>query len=88
MAVPWPTLDESALRQDVRGLLDGECAPFYEPGMQELQHLGTRFFPVEDLERAIREATLIFLCVGTPQKYQRSNFCPDRIGCPDNRSQS
>jgi UDPglucose 6-dehydrogenase len=44
--------------------------PFYEPGMDELlkQQLGKNFFPLADMDQAIREATILFLCVGTPQK--------------------
>jgi UDPglucose 6-dehydrogenase len=51
-------------------LLQTGKAPFYEPGLDRLlqEYIGTRFFPVEDLNEAIREATIIFLCVGTPQK--------------------
>lgn len=51
-------------------LLQSGQAPFYEPGLELLlqQQMGTRFFPVHDLECAIREATILFLCVGTPQK--------------------
>jgi UDPglucose 6-dehydrogenase len=50
-------------------LQSGE-SPFYEPGLDELlrQHLGKRFFPIEDMHRAIQESTILFLCVGTPQK--------------------
>lgn len=51
-------------------MLQAGKAPFYEPGLDRLlsEHIGTRFFPVDDLNEAIREATIIFLCVGTPQK--------------------
>ena len=51
-------------------LLRAGKAPFYEPGLEDLltQHIGTRFFPMNDLNQAIRESTVIFLCVGTPQK--------------------
>src|SRR5581483_4213801 len=44
--------------------------PFYEPGLGELleKHLGNNFVPLEDLESAIREATILFICVGTPQR--------------------
>jgi len=51
-------------------LLQAGKAPFYEPGLDHLllQHIGKRFFPVENLNQAIREATIIFLCVGTPQR--------------------
>ena len=51
-------------------LLQAGKAPFYEPGLDDLllEHIGKRFFPVDNLNEAIREATIIFLCVGTPQK--------------------
>jgi UDPglucose 6-dehydrogenase len=44
--------------------------PFYEPGLDELlkQQLDKNFFPVVDMDEAIRQATILFLCVGTPQK--------------------
>ena len=47
----------------------GEC-PFYEPGMQELlaKHFkSTHFRLTTDIPAAIREATILFICVGTPQ---------------------
>src|SRR5215831_20382093 len=44
-------------------------APFYEPGLEKLlsKHLGKKFHPIADLEQTIREATILFVCVGTPQ---------------------
>jgi UDPglucose 6-dehydrogenase len=45
--------------------------PFYEPGLQELlaKHLKSGDFqPNEDVEAAIRTGTIIFICVGTPQR--------------------
>jgi len=44
--------------------------PFYEPGLDDLlkRQLGKKFLPVSDMDQAIREATILFLCVGTPQK--------------------
>ena len=44
--------------------------PFYEPGLDELlkQQLGKNFLPVVDIDEAIRQATILFLCVGTPHK--------------------
>jgi UDPglucose 6-dehydrogenase len=45
-------------------------APFYEPGVKELlrQHLDSGTFVVEtDVTSAMRGATVIFVCVGTPQ---------------------
>jgi UDPglucose 6-dehydrogenase len=51
-------------------LLKKGSVPFYEPGLDELlvRQLGRRFFPADDLNAAIRDATILFLCVGTPQK--------------------
>jgi len=43
---------------------------FYEAGVEELlrKHLQTGLFkPVEDLGAAIRSASIVFICVGTPQ---------------------
>ena len=45
--------------------------PFYEPDLQELlsRHLESgRFIPTEDVAGAIRSATILFVCVGTPQR--------------------
>jgi UDPglucose 6-dehydrogenase len=44
---------------------------FYEPGLTDLlsKHLQSgRFQPVENVEAAVRSASIIFICVGTPQK--------------------
>lgn len=51
-------------------MLQAGRVPFYEPGLHEMlqRHLGQNFSPVADMEQAIREATVLFLCVGTPQK--------------------
>lgn len=51
-------------------LLQAGKAPFYEVGLEGLllEYLGKRFFPLDNLNQAIREATVVFLCVGTPQK--------------------
>lgn len=51
-------------------LLRKRKVPFYEPGLQELleKHLGKRFHLQEDLGSAIRAATILFICVGTPQR--------------------
>ena len=45
-------------------------SPLYEPGLQELLngHTSTgRLRFVEDIESVVREATVLFICVGTPQ---------------------
>lgn len=46
-------------------------SPFYEPGIPELlsKHLKSRKFnPMEDVAAAIRSASVLFVCVGTPQR--------------------
>ena len=51
--------------------LEGGHSPFFEPGMQKLltKHLATGKFKVtSDVVSAIREATVLFICVGTPQR--------------------
>jgi UDPglucose 6-dehydrogenase len=45
-------------------------SPFYEPGLEELlsKHLTSgRLLITEDVEGAIRQSEVLFLCVGTPQ---------------------
>lgn len=44
--------------------------PFYEPGLWDLlkKHPALKFEPVDDLETAIRAASILFICVGTPQR--------------------
>lgn len=50
--------------------LRGGQPPFYEPGIEKLltKHIGKKFHPLTDLAQAIREATILFVCVGTPQR--------------------
>jgi len=46
-------------------------APFFEPGLDQLllRSLASgRFHPTADVEQAIRAATVVFICVGTPQR--------------------
>src|SRR5205823_4823914 len=68
-AMGWTVLGADSSESLISQLQSGSV-PFYEPGLEELlkEHLGKRFFPVQDLEGAIRKATVLFLCVGTPQK--------------------
>jgi UDPglucose 6-dehydrogenase len=65
----WQVLGADSSHALITQLRSGN-APFYEPGLDDLlaDHLGTRFFPTEDLDAAIQESTIVFLCVGTPQK--------------------
>src|SRR5260370_28250493 len=51
-------------------MIGGGKAPFYEPGLAELlsKHLASgRFRAIEGVEKAVREADVLFICVGTPQ---------------------
>jgi len=65
----WKVLGADSSTALIAKLRSGEV-PFYEPGLRELfsRHLGENFIPVDDLDAAIREATILFVCVGTPQK--------------------
>ncbi len=65
----WQVLGADSSAPLISTLQSGEV-PFYEPGLDRLllEQLGKRFFPVHDLDEAIRDATIVFLCVGTPQK--------------------
>ncbi len=53
------------------GLIRSGDPIFFEPGLSELltKHLQSgKFQPVDDVEAAVRAASIIFICVGTPQK--------------------
>jgi UDPglucose 6-dehydrogenase len=65
----WQVLGADSSINLVEKLRAGQL-PFYEPGIEKLltEHLGKRFHPVADLENTIREATVLFVCVGTPQR--------------------
>jgi UDPglucose 6-dehydrogenase len=55
--------------EKIRQLKGGE-SPFYEPGLQTLlsKHLASgRFVVTSDVASAINEASILFICVGTPQ---------------------
>jgi UDPglucose 6-dehydrogenase len=53
---------------DKIGRLADGVLPVYEPGLGELldRHLGTRFFPTTDLQKAVAESELTMITVGTP----------------------
>lgn len=56
--------------QTKANLIAGGSAPFFEPDVEELliRHAGSGRFVVEtDVATAVRKATVIFICVGTPQ---------------------
>jgi len=53
------------------GLIRSGDPIFFEPGLSELlsKHLESgRFQPIDDVDAAVRAASIIFICVGTPQK--------------------
>jgi UDPglucose 6-dehydrogenase len=53
------------------GLIRSGDPIFFEPGLSELlsKHLASgRFQPIDDVDAAVRAASIIFICVGTPQK--------------------
>ncbi len=53
------------------GLIRNGDPTFYEPGVAELlaKHLKSgKFQPVDDVAAAVRAGSIIFICVGTPQK--------------------
>jgi UDPglucose 6-dehydrogenase len=53
------------------GLIRSGDPIFFEPGLSELlsKHLQSgRFQPIDDVDAAVRAASIIFICVGTPQK--------------------
>src|SRR5690349_13291402 len=65
----WTALGVDSSEALISLIAEGKV-PFYEPGLDELlkQQLGKNFLPVVDMDEAIRQATILFLCVGTPQK--------------------
>jgi UDPglucose 6-dehydrogenase len=65
----WQVLGADSSSTIIEQLRRGQL-PFYEPGIERLltKHLGNKFHPLTDLEQTIREATILFVCVGTPQK--------------------
>src|SRR5208282_3213501 len=53
------------------GLIRSGDPIFFEPGLADLlsKHLQSgRFQPVDDVDAAVRASSIIFICVGTPQK--------------------
>ncbi len=65
----WQVLGADSSPEILEILRRGDV-PFYERGLQELltKHLGLKFHVVDDLGAAIRQATVLFICVGTPQR--------------------
>jgi UDPglucose 6-dehydrogenase len=64
----WHVLGADSASSLLQQLRAGEV-PFYELGIQQLlrRHLNKSFEPSDDLGAAIRAATIVFICVGTPQ---------------------
>jgi UDPglucose 6-dehydrogenase len=68
--VGWPVVGADDDREKAQRIARGE-APFYEPGLQEFlqrQLAQERFRVAVDVPTAVREATVLFICVGTPQR--------------------
>ena len=66
----WTVVGADDDQEKARRLADGQ-ATFYEPGLEELlkKHLKSgRFRVVKDGPTAVRESTVLFVCVGTPQQ--------------------
>ena len=66
----WKVVGADQNEEAVRQLKAGKC-PFYEPGLQTLltRHLTSgRFTVTSDVAGAIRGASIVFICVGTPQR--------------------
>lgn len=60
--------DEDAAKVD---LIKAGKVPFFEPGLDDLLHrtlASGRFQATSDVTQAIRAATVVFICVGTPQR--------------------
>ena len=65
----WDVVGADSNSEKVRSIRGGQV-PFYEPGVEELLHQeleGGKFRVTEDVAEAIRSASVLFLCVGTPQ---------------------
>lgn len=64
----WDVIGADDDSSKIRVLQDGEVT-FYEPEMQPLltKHLGNRFKVTGNVGQAVADATVLFVCVGTPQ---------------------
>lgn len=66
----WNVIGADQDGEKIRQLKEGH-SPFYEPSMQKLltKHLASGHLTVtDDVGSAIRTATVLFICVGTPQR--------------------
>ena len=74
--IGWNVIGIDNSQAVVEKIKKGE-SPFYEPGQQELltKHItNPKFTVTTDIEEGIRSASVLFICVGTPQ---RENGDPD-----------
>jgi UDPglucose 6-dehydrogenase len=74
--IGWQVIGVDNSEALVEKIRKGE-SPFYEPGQQELltKHIANPKFTITtDIDNAIRSASVLFICVGTPQ---RENGDPD-----------
>src|SRR5512135_868737 len=64
----WQVIGADDDASKVKVLQDGKVT-FYEPEMQPLltRHLGKGFQVTSDVGKAVADATVLFVCVGTPQ---------------------
>ena len=72
----WDVVGADCNAEAINHIRAGTC-PFYEPGLQQLltKHLASgRFTVTADIAGAISAASILFMCVGTPQ---RENGEPD-----------
>ena len=66
----WSVVGADDDRKKAERIARGD-APFYEPGLGDLlqRHLASgRFRVATDVPTAVREATVLFVCVGTPER--------------------
>ena len=66
----WEIVGADDDRAKISMIQSGQV-PFHEPGLQDLltKHLKSNLFQlVEKVEDAVRSASVLFLCVGTPQR--------------------
>lgn len=74
--IGWQVIGVDSSEAMVEKIKRGE-SPFYEPGQQELltKHIkNSKFTVTTDIDETIRSASVLFICVGTPQ---RENGDPD-----------
>ncbi len=64
----WEVIGADDDAQKIKVLQSGKVT-FYEPEMQPLlaKHLGKKFQVTSDVGKAVSDATVLFVCVGTPQ---------------------